>query len=84
MDGRRLIESLVPEIVPNASVVAVEERERHYTVTIAETTGALAGVDVPRDAIEAAGHPGDARQRLVAVLERRADDVVAEIPDGRG
>jgi len=84
MNGRRLIESLVPEIAPNASVVAVEERERHYTVTIAGTTGVLAGVDVPRDAVEAAEHPGDARERLVAALKRCADDVVAEIPDGRG
>ena len=41
MDGRRLIESLVPEIAPNASVVGVEERERHYSVTIAGTTGVL-------------------------------------------
>ena len=84
MDGRRLIESLVPEIAPNASVVGVEERERHYTVTIAGTTGVLAGVDVPRDAVEAAEHAGDARERLIAVLKRCADDVVAEIPDGRG
>jgi hypothetical protein len=44
----------------------------------------LAGVDVPRDAVEAAEHAGDARERLIAVLKRCADDVVAEIPDGRG
>ncbi len=65
MDGRRLIESLVPEIAPNASVVGVEERERHYSVT------------------DAAEHSGEARERLVAALKRCADDVVAEIPDGR-
>ena len=82
-DGRRLIESLVPEIAPNASVVGVEERECHYSVTIAGTTGVLAGVDVPRDAVEAAEHSGEARERLVAALKRCADDVVAEIPDGR-
>ena len=82
-DGRRLIESLVPEIAPNASVVGVEERERYYSVTIAGTTGVLAGVDVPRDAVEAAEHSGEARERLVAALKRCADDVVAEIPDGR-
>ncbi len=83
MDGRRLIESLVPEIAPNASVVGVEERERHYSVTIAGTTGVLADVDVPRDAVDAAEHSGEARERLVAALKRCADDVVAEIPDGR-
>ena len=45
MDGRRLIESLVPEIEPNASVIRIEESERYDTVTIAGTTGTLA--DVP-------------------------------------
>jgi len=83
MDGRRLIESLVPAIAPNASVVDIEERERHYTVTIAGTTGMLAGCEVPRDAVDAAEVAGDARARLIAVLKRCADDVVAEIPDGR-
>ena len=74
MDGRRLIESLVPEIAPNARVVVVEECERHYTVTIARTTGVLAGVDVPSEAVEAAEHAGDARasrRRAQALRGRR-------------
>ena len=52
-------------------------------MTIAGTTGVLAGVDVPRDAVDAAEHSGEARERLVAALKRCADDVVAEIPGGR-
>ncbi len=83
MEGRRLIESLVPEIAPNASIVGIEERERYYTVTIAGTTGVLAGCELPREAVDAAEHAGDARQRVVAVLKRCTDDVVADVPGGR-
>ena len=83
MDGRRLIGSLVPEIAPNASVICIEESERYDTVTIEGTTGTLAGCEVPRTAVDAAEHAGDALERLVAVLKRCADDVVADVPDGR-
>ena len=83
MDGRRLIESLVPEIAPNASVVGVEDRSVTTRSRSQERRASWAGVDVPRDAVEAAEHSGEARERLVAALKRCADDVVAEIPDGR-
>jgi len=52
-------------------------------VTIAGTAGTLAGCEVPRTAVDAAEHAGDALERLVAVLKRCADDVVADVPDGR-
>jgi len=83
MDGRRLIESLVPEVAPNASIVEIEEYERYYAVTIAGTTGVTAGCQLPREAVNAAEHTSSARQRVAATLKRCADDVIAEVPDGR-
>jgi len=84
MDGRRLIESLVPEVAPNASVVAIEEHDHYYAVMLAGTTSVVAGCEVPRSTVVAAEHAADARRQLAAMLKRCADDVVAEVPDGRG
>jgi hypothetical protein len=84
MDGRRVIEELIPKANPNASIVAIEERERAYAVTLAGTTGVTARCELPREAVEEAGRPGGARQRLLSELKRCADEVVAAVPDGRG
>jgi hypothetical protein len=84
MDGRRVIEELVPQANRNASVVSVEEREREYAVTLAGTTGVTAHCELSREAVEGAGRPGGARQRVLSELKRCADQVVVEIPDGRG
>jgi hypothetical protein len=73
MEGRRLIESLVPEIAPNASIVGIEERERYYTVTIAGTTGVLAGCELPRETVDgrARGGCAPAGGRRTQALHRR-------------
>jgi phage terminase large subunit-like protein len=83
MEPREVIERLVTEVAPNATVAGFEERGAHCRVTIAGTTGVLADCDLPRDAVEAAEHAGTDRARVAAVLKRCADDVVAPLPDGR-
>lgn len=84
MDGRRVIEELILKANRNASIVAIDERERAYAVTLAGTTGLTSRCELPREAVEGAGRPGGARQRVLSELKRCADEVVAEIPDGRG
>ena len=84
MEPRELIERLVTEVAPNATVAGFEERGERCRVTIAGTTGVLANCDLPRDAVEGAEHDGLERARVAAALKRCADDVVAPLPDGRG
>jgi hypothetical protein len=83
-EGRRLIEELVTEVSPNATVAGIDERGDVWRVTIAGTTSLLARCDVPRDTLDAATTRPEVRDRVARLLERCADDVVAEIPDGRG
>jgi hypothetical protein len=84
MDPRGLIEGLVQRLAPNATVVEVAEAPSGYRVTVAGTSGVVAGCEVPRDVVEAASRRGTARARLAVVLKRCADDVDARIPDARG
>ena len=83
MDPRRLIEKLVTQLTPNATVVDVVERERDYAVTIAGTTGVVARCEIPRRAIEDTADPDGALRRVSAVLKTCADSTVATVPDGR-
>jgi hypothetical protein len=83
MDARRLIETLVTQVTPNATVVDVVEGDRDYAVTIAGTTGVVARCEIPRDAIADTADPGGALRRVSAVLKRCADTTVATVPDGR-
>jgi hypothetical protein len=83
MDPRRLIERLVTQLTPNATVVDVVERERDYAVTIAGTTGVVARCEIPRRALEDASDPDGALRRVGAVLKACADSTVATVPDGR-
>jgi len=84
MDPRQLIEKLVTQLTPNATVVDVVERERDYAVTIAGTTGVVAHCEIPRRAIEDTANPdGGALRRVSAVLKTCADSTVATVPDGR-
>ncbi len=83
-DARRLIEDIVTNIAPNATVVSVEEADERYRVSVAGTSGVVANCELPRDAVEAAGRWREARARLAVTLKRCADDVVAPLPDGRG
>lgn len=54
MEGRRLIEDLVPALARNARVIAIDETDREYRVTIAGTTGVTAMCELPREAVVAA------------------------------
>ena len=81
--AREYIESLVPEVAHNASVVRVDDRGDTVRVTIAGTTGVEAGCDVPRETVDAAPEHADAYQALVSVLKACADRAVAPFPDGR-
>jgi hypothetical protein len=83
METRRLIEALVTQMTPNATVVDVTERERIYTVTIAGTTGVVARCEIPRDLIEHTTDPDATLRRLGATLKSCADSTVATVPDGR-
>lgn len=83
MEPRQMIEDLVTEIAPNATVIAIAEDHERYRVSVAGTTGVVADCVLPRDEVEAAGQEGDARRRVAAALKRCADDVVAPIGDGR-
>jgi hypothetical protein len=83
MDARRLVEALVTEVAPNATVAAIDERGEQCRVTLAGTTGVVAGCEIPRALIEGAGHSDSDRAQLAAALKRCADDVVAPLPDGR-
>ncbi|HYE89602.1 MAG TPA: hypothetical protein VEA38_01225 [Terriglobales bacterium] len=84
MDARRLIESLVTEVAPNATVAGVEEHDARCRITLAGTTGLLVGCDIPREVLERAEEDGTDRARVAAALKRCADDVVAPLPDARG
>jgi hypothetical protein len=84
MDPRGLIESLVHELAPNATVVAIREESGRYRVTVAGTSGVVANCELPRTVVEAATHRSTARAGLAFALKRCADDVDARIPDGRG
>ena len=83
MDTRSFIETLVPEVARNASVVRVEETNDVVRVTLAGTTGVQAACEVPRNTVEAAVAPGEARQRLAVILKACADRTVATVPDAR-
>ena len=84
MNAREVVERLVIEIAPNATVAGFEERGERCLVTVAGTTGVLAQCELSRTAVEAAERSGSARVRVAAALKRCADDVVAPLPDGRG
>ena len=84
MDPRKVIEQLVSDVAPNASVAAFEERETSCRVTIVGTTGVSAACELPRTVVDAAEYGLAERLWLRARLKRCADDVVAPIPDGRG
>jgi phage terminase large subunit-like protein len=84
MEPREVIERLVTEVEPNATVAGFEERGERCRVTIAGTTGVLADCEFPRAAVEAAEHAGAERAHVAATLKRCADDVVAPLPDARG
>jgi len=83
MEARRLIETLVTQMTPNATVVDIVETERGYTVTIAGTTGVVARCEIPRQAIEDTANPVGALRRVSAMLKTCADTTVATVPDGR-
>ena len=84
MNPREVIEQLVTEVAPNATVAAFEERDASCRVTIAGTTGVLAACTLPRALVEAAERGAPERVWIRSQLKRCADDVVAPIPDGRG
>jgi hypothetical protein len=84
MNPREVIERLVSEVAPNATVAEFEERGERCVVTVAGTTGVLAACELSRAAVEAAERSGAERTRVAAALKRCADDVVAPLPDGRG
>jgi hypothetical protein len=77
------LRNLVTEVEPNATVVAIEEGSSTYHVRVAGTTGVVVDCELPRDAVAAAEHNGQARERVASVLKRCADDVVAPVGDGR-
>lgn len=83
MDTRRYIESLVPQVSHNASVVRVDEVGDTLRVTIAGTTGVEARCELSRQTVEAAEERADARRRVATVLKACADRTVASVPDGR-
>ena len=77
------LRSLVTEVEPNATVVAIEEGQGTYHVSVAGTTGVVADCELPRDTVAAATHDGQARERVASALKRCTDDVVAPVGDGR-
>ena len=83
MEPREVIEQLVSEVAPNASVAGFEEREASCRVTIVGTTGVSVACDLPRCVVEAAERGPADRVWLRSRLKRCADDVVALPPDGR-
>ena len=83
MDRREVIERLVIEVAPNATVARFEERDEWCVVTVAGTTGVLALCELSRRAVDAAQWSGVDRARVTATLKRCADDVIAPLPDGR-
>jgi hypothetical protein len=87
MEPREVIEQLVTEVAPNATVAAFEESEEssaNWRVTIAGTTGVLAACELPRSIVEAAERGAHERVWIRSQLKRCADDVVAPVADGRG
>ena len=83
MNTDMFLRNLVTEIEPNATVVGIEEREGAYHVSVAGTTGVVAGCALPRNEVAAAEHGQEARRRVASALKRCADDVVAPVADGR-
>jgi hypothetical protein len=83
MDRREVIERLVTEVAPNATVARFEERDDRYVVTVAGTTSVLARCELSRQAVDAAEWSDADRARVAATLKRCADDVIAPLPDGR-
>ena len=83
MDARRLVEALLTEVAPNATVAAIDEGDERCRVTLAGTTGVVVGCEIPRELIERAERSESDRAQLAAALKRCADDVVAPLPDGR-
>jgi hypothetical protein len=77
------LRTLVTEVEPNATVVAIEEGPSTYHVSVAGTTGVIADCELPRDTVAAAEHDGQARERVASALRRCTDDVVAPVGDGR-
>jgi hypothetical protein len=84
MDRRELIERLVTEVAPNATVASFEEQGERCLVTVAGTTGVLARCELSRATVDATEWSGAERARVTAALKRCADDVIAPLPDGRG
>ena len=83
MEPREVIEQLVTEVAPNASVASFEQRDTNCRVTLMGTTGVVAACDLPRAVIEAAERGAPERVWIRSQLKRCADDVVALPPDGR-
>jgi hypothetical protein len=85
MEPREVIEQLVTEVAPNASVAAFEERDANCRVTLVGTTGVTAACELPRAFVQNAAAERGAPERvwLRSRLKRCADDVVAAPPDGR-
>jgi hypothetical protein len=83
MDVRRVIEDLVPEVAPNATVVEIREREDHYEVTIAGTSGVLSRCQLSRASVERASAGPPDRRALGRLLKRCADRTIVSVPDGR-
>lgn len=83
MSADTFLRNLVTEVEPNATVVGIEEAPGTYHVSITGTTGVVVDCGVPRGAVAAAERGGAARQRLVSVLKRCTDGVVAPVGDGR-
>lgn len=84
MDRRQVIERLITEVAPNATVARFEERGDRCVVTVAGTTGVLAQCELSRTVVDAAERSRVDRARVTATLKRCADDVIAPLPDGRG
>ena len=84
MNAREVVEQLITEVAPNATVAGFEERGERCLVTVAGTTGVVAQCELSRAVVEAAERFGSERTRVAAALKRCADDVVAPLPDGRG
>ena len=84
MERRQIIEHLVTEIAPNATVAGFEERAGRCVVAVVGTTGVIATCELPPDAVDAAERGGPERDHVTATLKRCTDDVVAPMPDGRG
>jgi hypothetical protein len=83
IEPRRFIEELVPELAPNARVIAIDETDREYRVTIAGTTGVTATCELSREEVDAAELWRDARSRVAIALKGAADQTVAPVPDAR-